>query len=62
MVGQLQSWMGQNLTYSLLVAGVVVIVGAAMALKTEKGSMLGWIVVAGGVAFGFWAMKLKGLV
>jgi len=56
-----QNWVAGNLLYSIIIAGVIVILGAAWALKTKEGGFWGWLVLAGGVAFGFWALHLKGL-
>ncbi len=62
MLQSITSWVGGNFTYSLILGGILVIVGAAIALKTKSGGIWGWLILAGGVAFGFWALRLKGLV
>ena len=56
----LTNWISNNLLYSEVIAAGFVIAGAGIALKA--GQAWGWLVLAGGVGLGFWALKLNGLV
>ncbi len=61
-MGALTNWISHNLLYAEVIAVVLVIIGAFVALKSKQGGGGGWGVVAAGVAFGVWALHLKGLV
>ena len=56
----LKQWVAGNLLYSIVIAVVLVIVGAGVGLKAGKA--WGWVILAAGAALAFWALKLKGLV
>jgi hypothetical protein len=59
-MGALKSWIANNLLYSEIIALTLVIIGAGLAMKAGKA--LGWLILAGGVAFGLYALYLKGLL
>lgn len=59
-MGALKSWIASNLLYSEVVALALIVVGAGLALKAGKA--IGWLILGGGVAFGFYALHLNGLI
>lgn len=59
-MGAFKSWIANNLLYAEVLAVALVIIGAGLAMKAGKG--IGWLILAGGVVFGFYALHLNGLI